>query len=627
MSDLSPVPDNRAVPTATEIEAGATSPGLTLLRKALQVVRRHHSVVRGWRLWADTEAIHADLRLGHGGARTIRFEHAHDGSAWARTPSFNISLVGKMDTPPPDEEQAALQTLIDLLRRSDPGGLRLPLPSPEVDQKQVDRSAIAPEAEAARRARAEEAHAALADELHWASFLAYKCITTEDLYPHVGPLGDVITTEQLLDGWRSTVDRIREGTAPQKLGLYVHIPFCTVACTFCYCAKTDKFRRQSFDAYVDRLVEEAELFAPVFDGMTFTSVYFGGGTPSLLSPPAMKRVFDTLYRSFHVPTGTQVIYEGNPDSLSERKIEVLAHEGKVTRLTIGVQTLDDEVQRIVRRFNKPHHVADAVQFSRAHGIKHVNTDLMAGLPGQTLDSFKQDLEFLISLQPDSIHLNAFRPLPRVSLAKQGADDMTPERVDLRNQMMAWGFERLRLEGHQSGMGQGNRRTANAANLQEYNLRRQNSSLLGLGFPARAHAFGSWYYVPDTRLGMDPGLAKRIEGDRTWQAVPADDAEERHKYLVENLRTGFERQEFIDLFGMDCLEAAPDAFRKLEWLGVLEIGEERIHSYTPTHADNAMYRALFYSPAFMQRAERGWGAEYDRSVDYRDKLRHLVEDFG
>ena len=112
-----------------------------------------------------------------------------------------------------------------------------------------------------------------------------------------------------------------------------------------------------------------------------STVYFGGGTPSLLTPPAMRQMFEVLYGAFDVPRGTQVIFEGNPDSLSDKKIAVLAKQGRVTRLTIGVQTLDDEVQAQVKRFNKPEHVSDAVRSARAHGIAHVNCDLMAGLPG------------------------------------------------------------------------------------------------------------------------------------------------------------------------------------------------------------------------------------------------------
>lgn len=601
--------------------------GLHLIQKALSVIRRHHPALEGWKLGADPKAVTAEIRFRGGGARAVRFEHASPEAAWMRTPSFNISLVGKIEHGMNAEEESVLSQLTRLIQQRDPGGLRLPLPAPAVDPRTSDRAALAPEVEQQREERAIVARQEFADEIRWAAFVAYKCTTTEDLYPHVSPLGDIISTDQLLDGWRATVQRIREGTAPSLLGLYVHIPFCTVACTFCFCAKTDQFNRSTFDTYVDRLVQEAEVFAPVFDGLTFTSVYFGGGTPSLLSPPAMRRVFETLYRNYRVPEGTQIIFEGNPDSLSERKIEVLATVGRVNRLTIGVQTLDDDVQKIVRRFNKPHHVSDAIRACRRYGIEHVNVDLMAGLPGQTFESFQRDLEFLISLEPDSVHLNAFRPLPRVSLAQKNQEDMSPERIELRDRMMRWGSDRLRHAGHSSGMGQGNRRTADAANLQEYNLRRQNSSLLGLGFPSRSHAFGSYYYIPDTRRGMTGGIDQRNSGEMMWQAIPVDETEEHHKYLVENLRTGFERREFQELFGLDCLDVAPEAFDKLQRLGIIEIDSERIHSCVRTSGDAAIYRVFFYSPSQMRRVQRTWGADYDPSVDYRKRLEVLVENFS
>jgi len=360
------------------------------------------------------------------------------------------------------------------------------------------------------------------------------------------------------------------------------------------------------------------------DGIPFTSVYFGGGTPSLLTPPAMRRMFEVLYRSFQVPTGTQIIYEGNPDSLSEHKIAVLAEHGRVSRLTIGVQTLDDAVQARVKRFNKPSHVSDAVVAARKHGIAHVNCDLMAGLPEQTLQSFQEDLRFLLSLEPDSVHLNGFRPLPRTRL---GPSAMSPERIVLRDEMLTWGTTALSEAGHGSDLGQGPRRTRNAANIQEYDLRRQNSSLLGLGFPARAHSFGSHYYLPDVAEGFDPSLRREIGGERRWRAIRADGAEEQHKYLVSNLRTGFTRAEFHALFDMDPIAAAPEGFAALEALGVVHLGDSEISCAVETAADDLTYRTFLYSPAMMDRARTVWGPVYDRGTDYAAQLAQLVESCG
>ncbi|MCB0790092.1 MAG: radical SAM protein, partial [Flavobacteriales bacterium] len=173
-----------------------------------------------------------------------------------------------------------------------------------------------------------------------------------------------------------------EGRAPDKLGIYVHIPYCTVECAFCYCGKTEDFSRQDMDTYVGHLVRDMEEQAELVKGQKITSIYFGGGTPSLLTPPAMRQIFETMYAGFDVPEGTQVIFEGNPDSLKPNKVEILGTLGRVTRLTMGIQTLDPVVQKWVRRHNKKEDVEAAIQAAKAIGIPHVNFDCIAGLPSQ-----------------------------------------------------------------------------------------------------------------------------------------------------------------------------------------------------------------------------------------------------
>jgi hypothetical protein len=205
--------------------------------------------------------------------------------------------------------------------------------------------------------------------------------------------------------------------------------------------------------------------------------------------------------------------------------------------------------------------------------------------------------------------------------------MSPERVALRDEMLAWGTSALAEAGHGSDLGQGPRRTRNAANIQEYDLRRQNSSLLGLGFPARAHSFGSHYYLPDASEGFDPSLQRELGGVRRWRAIRAGVEEERHKYLVSNLRTGFTRTEFLSLFGVDPIEAAPEGFAALEAMGVVHVGTEEISCSTETATEDLIYRSFLFSPALMARAKEVWGPEYDPNADYSAQLEKLVESCG
>jgi oxygen-independent coproporphyrinogen-3 oxidase len=588
------------------------------LERFCKVYQKHDRSILGWRVSPHVSGILVELKLERGEVPLLIHPRGQ-GRYYAETASLSIAIHTTDDRALPGNAETVLQGFLHILRQADKGTLQVTTGGLSAEVGPDSLPAI--DAETQQRAQTR-----LAKRLRWGAFVAWKALTTEDLYPHVGPLGELVSEQEVTEGWMRTVQEIERGTAPSRLGLYVHIPFCAVACTFCFCGKTDDFDRSGMKTYMDGLVAEATAMSPIFTRSRFTSVYFGGGTPSLLSPPAMRRMFDTLYRCFDVPKKTQVIYEGNPDSLSEQKIEILATIGRVTRLTIGVQTLDDKVQALVRRFNKPEHVEAAVAASRAHGIAHVNCDLMAGLPGQTLASFQEDLRFIVSLNPDSVHINGFRPLPSTRLAQDGSN-MTPERVVLRDQMIAWGTQLLSEQGHNTDMGQGPRRTRNAANIQEYDLRRQNSSLLGLGFIARAHSFGGHYYMPDASEGFNPALKRELAGTRRWRAIRADATEEQHKFLVSNLRTGFTRAEFAQIFGKDPIATAPEAFQDLVDLGALSVTKTAVHSRTKTAAENMLFRTFLYSPALMDRARVVWEPEYEPQTDYLARLNTLVESCG
>ncbi len=588
------------------------------LKHFCKLYQRVDPSILDWRVTPHVSGLLLELDLERGTLPVL--VHPLDrSSSYAQTASLALSIQNEGDVPLPGNAETVLLGFLNVLKKADKGHLQIQAGSLSPGA-QPD---ALPEVDPAKQARA---RTRLADTLHWYAFLAWKSLTTEDLYPPVSPLGQLVDQQVIHDGWRRTVQQIADGSAPKKLGLYIHIPFCATACTFCFCGKTDEITRSGMSTYMDQLCAEAENLAPIFEGSRFTSVYFGGGTPSLLSPPAMRRMFQTIYRCFDVPKGTQIIYEGNPDSLTDQKIEILANEGRVTRLTIGVQTLDDAVQKKVGRFNKSTHVEDAIVSGRKHGIRHINCDLMAGLPLQSLESFQRDLKFLVSLHPDSVHLNGYRPLPRTRLA-QGGTGMTPPRIAIRDEMLTWAEEALSKEGFASHLGQGPRRTSNAANIQEYDLRRQNSSLLGLGFGARAHSFGGHYYIPDAADGFSTALQRELSGTRRWRAIRADETEEQHKYLVSNFRTGFTRAEFRELFKCDPVSVAPEAFQDLADLGMVLISDTEIHSRIQTASEDLLYRTFLYSPALQARSRQVWGPEYDRSRDYNAMLEELVESCG
>lgn len=579
------------------------------LQRVGAVLRRHDPDLAAWSVSRTARglAVAATVR---GVAVTLEARAQDDAPRWLATRSLAINL----DVAGDDTGCVApfVERLRALLERSDPGALTLPPPPPPPTPRRD-------------RAPAQRVRAALAEELRYAAYVAWRSMTSEDLYPHTRALGLVTPLEEIEAGWDRALARVRAGTAPDRLGLYVHIPFCAVECTFCFCGKTSRFGKGAIDDYVDTTVAEMARFGARFGGAPITSVYFGGGTPSILRPDLLERVFTALYASFNVPEGTQVIFEGNPDSLNAAKIAVLGGVGRVSRLTIGLQTLDPEAQRRAKRFNRPEHVRAAVEAARAHGIAHVNIDLMTGLDGQSMASFQDDLRFVLSLDPESVHLNPFRPA-RWSLFSQSGRAMSAEQFTLRDAMLRWGRDAIRAHGFGTQADHTPAKTANAANLQEYDLRQQNSSLLGFGIPARSHSFASHYYETDIH-GDD--IAGALEDDRRgvrrYRAIAVDDAEERHRFLVHNVRTGFSRAAFRDLFGCEPADVAPDGWQKLHDLGLIDEVGDAIVSHIRSVFDEHVHRVLLYGAYVRERVDAVWGPGYDPSVDYARRLSLLLED--
>lgn len=552
-----------------------------------------------------------------------------DGKGFATTRS--LTLLVRSDGGTLTEQASKIaHAFAKALQRVDRGGLELPTSGhvvpvdedmtpggPSPDGRDL-RAGPTPE----QLSHWQDAHARHEELLHQCAFLALQSTIHEDLYPHCLALGSAIDEADIQASWRETSRRMGEGTAPDKLGIYLHIPFCTVECSFCYCGKTEDFDRSTSRAYFDALLDEMRTYAALVDGRTITSVYVGGGTPSLLPPPAMRELFETLYGHYDVPDGTQVIFEGNPDSLKPDKVEILGTLGRVTRLTIGVQTLDPEVQKYVRRHNRPEDIRAAIEAARRVGIPHVNFDCIAGLDGQTMASWQHDVEFLLSLQPDTVHMNAFKPLPHTRYAKKGRV-LPADQVGLREAMIAWGTQRLEDEGFDWHLGQTPRRTRNAANMQIYDLRRQNSSLIGMGYPARGHSFGGYYYTRQVDGAVGDGVRKELSGGRRYWGVPADDVEEMHKFVVTNIRGEFQREEFRGLFGRDALEALADVFSIYRELGVVDVLDDRVVFRTGDAVEAKIYRYIAASQAGWKRAWDTWGHLYDRGTDYVEQMRYLM----
>jgi len=200
-------------------------------------------------------------------------------------------------------------------------------------------------------------------------------------------------------------------SARREWGTYVHVPFCSARCDYCdFATWTD--REHLIDEYVDACVAHAQALRAEGRLPDATSVFFGGGTPSLLPGPTLARLLDAIPRA----DGAEVTVECNPDSVDEEKLRTYAAAG-VDRVSFGVQSVRPHVLLALGRTHDRENVARAVDAARAAGIHRVNLDLIYGTPGETVADWEATLTEAIALAPEHVSAYALTVEPGTPLGR------------------------------------------------------------------------------------------------------------------------------------------------------------------------------------------------------------------
>ena len=194
------------------------------------------------------------------------------------------------------------------------------------------------------------------------------------------------------------------------LGLYVHVPFCSAICNYC------NFNRGLFDAglkeqYVDALVREIASHA---DGAPADTIYFGGGTPSLLEPVEVEAIVAACRRAFAVTVDAEVTLEANPETVTLERLAGFRAAG-VNRLSFGVQSFRDEELQRLTRLHSAGRAAEAFRIARRAGFDNISLDLMMWLPQQTIPQWLESVDALIGVGPDHASLYILELYPNAPL--------------------------------------------------------------------------------------------------------------------------------------------------------------------------------------------------------------------
>ena len=185
-------------------------------------------------------------------------------------------------------------------------------------------------------------------------------------------------------------------------GIYIHIPFCKRRCIYCDFFSTTQSEKKT--AYIHALCQELELRKNYLEGESIETVYLGGGTPSQLTQEELESIFATLYNIYKVKEDAEITLEANPDDLSPDYVSMLKRL-PINRISMGVQTFQEETLQLLHRRHTARQAIDAFHRCREAGFQNISIDLMYGLPGESLETWKQDLQQAIEFHPE--HISAY----------------------------------------------------------------------------------------------------------------------------------------------------------------------------------------------------------------------------
>jgi oxygen-independent coproporphyrinogen-3 oxidase len=323
--------------------------------------------------------------------------------------------------------------------------------------------------------------------------------------------------------------------AATPLGLYLHFPFCPARCPYCafYFVVGE---REARDPYVSALESEIERMArdPRFAGREVATIYFGGGTPSLLEPAAV----DSLLRRVHdaFPVGSaEVTLESNPDGLTEERLAGYRTAG-VNRLTLGWQSFDADR---LRALGRTHSVDDNVrsrQLARAAGFENVAVDLMFGLPGQSVSDWRREIEAAAELGPDHVSAYELTMEEGTRFFRRRGELALPDE-DARAEMFELAAEVLKEAGIERYEISNFARSGHECRHNRNTWRSGDN--LGIGASAASHVANTrWTNVRDLRGYMD-----RIAAGRSVAEPP--EVLDEETWAAEDLYLGLRTVEGID----------------------------------------------------------------------------------
>ncbi len=349
----------------------------------------------------------------------------------------------------------------------------------------------------------------------------------------------------------------------KPIGLYVHIPFCKKKCNYCdFCSfdiSTVKWRKQ----YIDSLIDEIRTYRE--KGITLDSIFFGGGTPSLLTAVEFRRIVEEIRKTFVITDDCEFTIEANPGTVNEDLLCSFVNLG-VNRLSMGLQSIHNNELKKLGRIHNYDDFVHSYNLARRAGIDNINIDLMYGIPEQTMESFAKTLDAVAELSPEHISLYGLI-LEEGTPFFENQSSLSFPTEDSECDMYYYGADFLRRCGylHYEISNYAKPNCQSRHNLKYWRC----EEYIGVGISAHS-------YFEGKRFGNSKDiLAYFSKSDIKDEAEDVSSIENKaYEYVMLRLRLseGFSLSDYRSHFGCDFLSEREDVINTLCNLGFLKLSD-------------------------------------------------------
>lgn len=348
----------------------------------------------------------------------------------------------------------------------------------------------------------------------------------------------------------------------KMLGIYIHVPFCASKCSYCDFYSLTGQSDRIMDRYLEALKKHIRESASRMDSYYIDTVYFGGGTPSFFGARRICEVFNTLKNEAKVLKAAEVTVEMNPDSVSAEGLSTMRSEG-VNRISLGMQSANDDILRLIGRRHTHRHTEHAVRMIRGEGFDNLSLDLIYGLPHQSRNDWADTLARAISLRPE--HLSCYglkieegTPICQFMDSNDlpSDDDQADMYLYMTDQLERYGYPQYEISNF-SKPEKWSRHNIKYWNLDDY-----------MGFGPGAHSC-----MGNVRYSYVQDLSTYVEGVNSGREIIDEyetigSIERASEYIMLMMRTvgGVSKEEYVSIYrsGFEKIEYLLSEYQKKGW---------------------------------------------------------------